>query len=239
MDNKAKLYTKILAAQKAIGYVKKNGKNTFNNYNYAMEADILDEVKSAANEAGLVLITSASSTLGSFTNPKGEYIRTADIILSYSVIDAETGESIEGCFPGYAEDKGDKAVYKAITGASKYFLMKFFGVATGDDPEKDEAQQPKQQKQYNQPVANMNTPEQQANFKAEKQALIEEIKKHRDHAKLSPEQVSQLVGFKYSARDSIDTLTTVNEALIDFIERFVTNRLTEQDLTILKEGQAA
>lgn len=233
MDNKAKLYSKILTAQKAIGYVKKNGKNTFNNYNYAMEADILDEVKSAANEAGLVLITSASSTLGSFTNGKGEIIRTADIILSYRVIDAETGESVDGCFPGYAEDKGDKAVYKAITGASKYFLMKFFGVPTGDDPEKDEPQQ------HNQPTTNMNTPQQQAGFKAEKQALIEDIKRLREYAKLTPEQATQIAQIKYSARDSIDTLTLVKERLEDFVERQVTNQLSAEDTAILLEGKVA
>ena len=32
-------------------------------------------------------------------------------------------------------DKGDKALYKAKTGALKYFLADNFMVATGDDPE--------------------------------------------------------------------------------------------------------
>jgi hypothetical protein len=42
---------------------------------------------------------------------------------------------------GYAEDTGgDKAIYKAMTGATKYFYMKVFGVATGDDPENEKAE---------------------------------------------------------------------------------------------------
>lgn len=40
--------------------------------------------------------------------------------------------------PGYAEDKGDKAVYKAITGATKYAFWKCFGLSTGDDPETED-----------------------------------------------------------------------------------------------------
>ena len=34
---------------------------------------------------------------------------------------------------------GDKGLYKAITGANKYFLFKLFQIETGDDPERDTA----------------------------------------------------------------------------------------------------
>jgi hypothetical protein len=36
---------------------------------------------------------------------------------------------------GQAADNGDKALYKAMTGAVKYWLYKTFLVSTGDDPE--------------------------------------------------------------------------------------------------------
>ena len=51
----------------------------------------------------------------------------------------ETGEEIESRFTGYAEDNNDKAIYKATTGANKYFYLKFFGIATEDDPEREDA----------------------------------------------------------------------------------------------------
>lgn len=38
---------------------------------------------------------------------------------------------------GYGDDAGDKGIYKALTGAVKYALMKQFLVSTGDDPEGD------------------------------------------------------------------------------------------------------
>ncbi len=146
MSKPKSIYLKILEAQKNINYVQKNGTNSFHKYDYAMESDILHTVKQAANDAGLILVTSMTSELGSFSAEKMDYngnkvtdiTRFAKVTLSYKVIDAETGEAIEGTFDGYSEDKGDKAIYKATTGANKYFLMKFFGVPTGDDPEKDQ-----------------------------------------------------------------------------------------------------
>jgi len=51
--------------------------------------------------------------------------------------DAESGETAEVFGTGCGEDAGDKAVYKAITGAMKYFVSKNFLISTGDDPEKD------------------------------------------------------------------------------------------------------
>jgi hypothetical protein len=39
---------------------------------------------------------------------------------------------------GEGQDAGDKAVYKAMTGALKYCLLKTFLIPTGDDPERDE-----------------------------------------------------------------------------------------------------
>lgn len=136
------IYKKLLAAQKAVGYVAKNGKNTFQNYEYATESDIIDAVKSAYLDAGLVVITSTDSEIGHFeaSGARGERYtcRWAKVRLSYEVVDADTGDKITGAFDGYAEDKGDKAIYKATTGANKYFLMKCFGVATGDDPENEQ-----------------------------------------------------------------------------------------------------
>ncbi len=52
--------------------------------------------------------------------------------------------SINSC--GYSEDwsykenraTGDKAIYKAITGATKYAVREMFALASTDDPEKDE-----------------------------------------------------------------------------------------------------
>jgi hypothetical protein len=57
--------------------------------------------------------------------------------LEFSLIDVDTGFFETTEITGEGIDKGDKAGYKAYTGALKYFLADKFMVATGDDPEKE------------------------------------------------------------------------------------------------------
>ena len=57
--------------------------------------------------------------------------------LRFDLHDIDTGFFESTVITGDALDKGDKAGYKAFTGAIKYFLADTFMVATGDDPEKD------------------------------------------------------------------------------------------------------
>lgn len=49
----------------------------------------------------------------------------------------KTGMAVRYGF-GFGEDSGDKAIYKAITGAIKYFGSENFLVSTGDDPERED-----------------------------------------------------------------------------------------------------
>ena len=57
--------------------------------------------------------------------------------LEFTLIDVETGFFETTIITGEGMDKGDKAGYKAYTGAVKYYLADTFLVATGDDAEKE------------------------------------------------------------------------------------------------------
>jgi hypothetical protein len=57
--------------------------------------------------------------------------------LEFVLFDTETGFYETTTITGEGIDKGDKAGYKAYTGALKYYLANTFMVATGDDPEKE------------------------------------------------------------------------------------------------------
>lgn len=48
-----------------------------------------------------------------------------------------SGEELSIVAWGEGQDHGDKAIYKAITGARKYGLACLFNLATSDDPERD------------------------------------------------------------------------------------------------------
>lgn len=132
------IYNKILAVQKQIDAVPKRGFNAFHKYHYATEADILT-VKETLNANGLVVLP---TTLKEETGFKPDGKSWASVTLLFRVVDAETGDHIESQFTGYAEDNFDKAIYKATTGANKYFYLKFFGIATEDDPEREDAPHP-------------------------------------------------------------------------------------------------
>ena len=129
------LYQKILQAQKAISAVPKRGYNSFHKYHYATEADILS-IKEILNDNGLVVLPTTERQETGF-KPDGK--SWASVTLRFRVIDAESGETLDSEFTGYAEDSFDKAIYKATTGANKYFYLKFFGIATEDDPEREDA----------------------------------------------------------------------------------------------------
>lgn len=123
------LYKKILMVQSTASAIGKDKQHP--HFKYASEAAVLDEIKTIANNVGLiVVIDGVETTLG-----ESEKRRWARVDVSYRVIDVDTGHAIETVFTGYGENVGDKAVYIAMTGANKYFWMKFFGVATSDDPE--------------------------------------------------------------------------------------------------------
>ena len=130
------LYKKILAVQKVLEPLEKTGWNDFQKYNYTTAGDVLLPVQRACNEQGLIVIADCVES-------KIEPGR-ASVVVRLTVADSETGESISVTAPGYAEDfsykdnrpNGDKAVYKAITGATKYAVRSCFCLPSDDDPER-------------------------------------------------------------------------------------------------------
>lgn len=128
------------------GYVQKNAKNEFHGYKYASEANLLEALRPALIENGLVLIPSVSNV--SPVDVHGNTLVTVEYTLAHV-----SGEiwpdkiTAIGCGNDMAKSGkvGDKGVYKAITGANKYLLFKLFQIETGDDPEKDEATPPPQE----------------------------------------------------------------------------------------------
>jgi len=132
------IYKKILEVQKKIDAVPKRGFNAFHKYHYATEADILT-VKETLNANGLIVLP---TTLKEDTGFKPDGKSWAAVTLLFRIVDVDSGEMLESQFTGYAEDSFDKAIYKATTGANKYFYLKFFGIATEDDPEREDATPP-------------------------------------------------------------------------------------------------
>jgi hypothetical protein len=133
------LSKKMLQIMSEVGYVQKDGTNTFQNYKYAKESDVAAKVRESLIKHGVFLYTSVTKTgVSEYLNNKGATQFMVSVLVTGTFVDAESGESYTVTYPGDGADTGDKGIYKAITGADKYLLMKTFLIETGDDPEKDE-----------------------------------------------------------------------------------------------------
>ncbi|CAB1241176.1 conserved protein of unknown function [Ruminococcaceae bacterium BL-4] len=69
----------------------------------------------------------------------------------FEIIDRETGEKESYIAGGSGSDTLDKGLYKAYTGAIKYFLANNFLVAEGNDPESDEGEVQQDKPKYTPP----------------------------------------------------------------------------------------
>lgn len=131
---------KLRKALKAKGVLKKGERNTFDKYNYFSEAQYKQLFTELFSEHGLELKFTELEYMtfeGSEKQANGRMPR-----LQFTLFDIDTGFGEETVITGEGIDKGDKAGYKAYTGALKYYLANTFMVATGDDPEKESPEAP-------------------------------------------------------------------------------------------------
>ncbi len=140
-NTKARLYQKILAVQQSLEPLEKTGRNDFHKYSYSTAGNVLLPVQRACNQQALIIV---ADCIESNIEPG-----RASCIVRLTVADSETGETLSVTAPGYAEDfshkdnrpSGDKAIYKALTGATKYAVRSFFCLPSEDDPERTHSKQ--------------------------------------------------------------------------------------------------
>ena len=130
------LRQKLAEVRRRIGYVQKRGFNERNNYSYVTAADLAGAVGDILAELGIVIVPRLES-IAYEPNQYGrvEAARAAQVVMAYTFTDVDSGEEITTKVAGQGLDAGDKAPYKAMTGALKYALLQSFLLATGDDPE--------------------------------------------------------------------------------------------------------
>lgn len=117
------------------GILKKGKTNDFDNYQYFSEAQYKELFTELFNTNGLELTPNELEYSMFEGTEKQANGRNAKI--EFTLTDIDTGFYETSIVTGEGIDKGDKAGYKADTGALKYYLANTFMVATGDDPEKE------------------------------------------------------------------------------------------------------
>jgi hypothetical protein len=137
----ANLVEKLCAVMAQVERVPKNGHNAFFGYDYAIEADITEAVRSALARYGVMLIPSvAKAEWRDVQTKNGGAERLVTLTIHFTATDGTS--KIEFDILGEGQDKSDKATYKAMTGANKYALLKLFQIPTGDDPEAEADEKP-------------------------------------------------------------------------------------------------
>lgn len=129
-EERVALLQKLLQVRESVSHVEKKGHNSAERYDFAQWTDVLAAVRPALNEHGVWLHLSVErvEALG------GGLVLTE---IAYAWEDVQTGARIDGTWAGTGWDKGDKALWKAYSGALKYLVLQTFLLPTGDDPEAD------------------------------------------------------------------------------------------------------
>lgn len=127
------LHSKIAEVSAAISHVEKKGRNDFHKYDYAQAADVYAAVRDEFSARGVTVVP-AITAVEIMEMGKNKLVSAQ---MEITMTDSESGESMVVPWHGVGEDTGDKAIYKALTGALKYFYIQLLSLPTGDDPEDD------------------------------------------------------------------------------------------------------
>lgn len=139
LEYNAKLQQKKNTLRKALnekGVMKRDKVNDFDHYQYFSEAGYKQLFTDLFSAHSLEL-TASEAAYEEMTSNSEKQPNARKVTFKFTLTDCETGFFEESYVSGEALDKGDKAGFKASTGALKYYLANTFMVATGDDPENE------------------------------------------------------------------------------------------------------
>ena len=150
------IYKKLLAVQKELKGLSKDKKSF--NYDYVTGNKLLGFIKPIMNEQGLILkqeVTKVETERIQYKTSKGA---EKDEVLykvwqKFTWVDIETGDKDENEFFSSGMNEFEKGLGSALTYAERYFLLKYFHIATDEDDIHNSDRKAKEQendlKEYN------------------------------------------------------------------------------------------
>jgi hypothetical protein len=136
MADKISLASKIAKVMEAVGYVQKGGTNAAQGYKFVQASAVADKVRAELSKLQVSMTPTNIDVISEGLTPSGKQALLT-LRFTWTLTDGESGETISFQSIGTGADSGDKAAYKAATGALKYALLTGFLIPTGDDPEAD------------------------------------------------------------------------------------------------------
>lgn len=136
MENTISIYNKLFNVLNELNGVGQNGYNSFHKYKYTKQEDIISAIKPLLIKNRLLITNQVieEETVEAMVGAgKGLLCK---VTLEFTITDLDSMAQIKQQYKGHGMDVGDKGIYKAMTGAEKYFYMKNFLISSGnDDPE--------------------------------------------------------------------------------------------------------
>ena len=131
------LYQKLANIQSSIRGLGQDKRG--NNYTYVSGSKVLNAIKPLMIEQGVILKQEIIDIrnerqdylVGREQKPKSEMLTT--VIMKFTWVDTETGERDENLFAANGQNDWDKGVGSALTYGERYFLLKYFHIATDED----------------------------------------------------------------------------------------------------------
>lgn len=134
-EKKQNIYQKLLKIQQHVVSLGKDSKGF--NYQFVSGYKVLSEIKPLMNSLGLLLkqeVISIKNTRQDYLTRTGQASEIlSQVMMKFTWIDAETGEKDENLFGANGQNAFDKGVGSALTYAERYFLLKYFHIATDED----------------------------------------------------------------------------------------------------------
>lgn len=142
----SKIAKKLTLAMAEIDAVTKKGRNDKQQYNFVRAADVANEVRTALVNNSIAFTYDVSECRNwEKASNSGSMLNYCHIKVDCLFIDSESGESVTAGAVGWGMDSGDKAPYKAMTGALKYIMRMTFLIPDESDPENEKEESPRMQ----------------------------------------------------------------------------------------------
>jgi hypothetical protein len=133
---KLNLFQKLLKIQNTINGLGKDKQAL--TYKYVTGDKVLENIKPIMNEYGVLLkqeIISIDNTRQDYTTAAGKSKNEilSKVMMRFTWVDADSGDKDENLFGANGQNDWDKGVGSALTYAERYFLLKYFHIATDED----------------------------------------------------------------------------------------------------------
>ena len=129
------IYKKLFEIQKQVKGLSKDKKSY--SFSYVTGNKLLSFIKPLMDQQGLILkqeVLSIDNERMDYKTNRGEKSEIlSKVMMRFTWVDIETGERDENSFGANGQNDWEKGLGSALTYAERYFLLKYFHIATDED----------------------------------------------------------------------------------------------------------